>query len=213
MEPELWPRGRDSTASALVQASRSRGLEGARVVAKVESRHLLRSTGGVVVAAGTLYEQLAQLVPVSFGGGEVAVGDWTEVVKSACGPWISQKCPSDISVSAIEVDDQHEGQRALARVALAVGLISTTCDSAPTSCLQPRSLSSQHDLAEVEFKSKKSFNCVLKSSLEKLPVSKLPSKLCSVGCSKKYLMTIQQNISHCPSIDRPSSHPDHLSVH
>jgi hypothetical protein len=213
MEPELWPRGRDSTASALVQASRSRGLEGARVVAKVESRHLLRSTGGVVVAAGTLYEQLAQLVPVSFGGGEVAVGDWTEVVKSACGPWISQKCPSDISVSAIEVDDQHEGQRALARVALAVGLISTTCDSAPTSCLQPRSLSSQHDLAEVESKSKKSFNCVLKSSLEKLPVSKLPSKLCSVGCSKKYLMTIQQNISHCPSIDRPSSHPDHLSVH
>jgi hypothetical protein len=213
MEPELWPRGRDSTASALVQASRSRGLEGARVVAKVESRHLLRSTGGVVVAAGTLYEQLAQLVPVSFGGGEVAVGDWTEVVKSACGPWISQKCPSDISVSAIEVDDQHEGQRALARVALAVGLISTTCDSAPTSCLQPRSLSSQHDLAEVEFKSKKSFICVLKSSLEKLPVSKLPSKLCSVGCSKKYLMTIQQNISHCPSIDRPSSHPDHLSVH
>jgi hypothetical protein len=116
-------------------------------------------------------------------------------------------------VSAIEVDDQHEGQRALARVALAVGLISTTCDSAPTSCLQPRSLSSQHDLAEVEFKSKKSFICVLKSSLEKLPVSKLPSKLCSVGCSKKYLMTIQQNISHCPSIDRPSSHPDHLSVH
>lgn len=75
MEPELWPRGRDSTARALVQASRSRGLEGARVVAKVESRHLLRSTGGVVVAAGTLYEQFAQLVPVSFGGGDVAVGD------------------------------------------------------------------------------------------------------------------------------------------
>lgn len=106
-----------------MQASRNRGLDGARVVAKVESRHLLRSTGGVVVAAGTLYEQLAQLVPVSFGGGEVAVGDWTKVVKSACGPWISQKCPSDISVSAIEVDDQDQGQRALARVALAVGLI------------------------------------------------------------------------------------------
>jgi hypothetical protein len=85
------------------------------VVANVESRHLLRSTGGVVVAAGTLYEQLAQLVPVSFGGGDVAVGDWTDVVKSACGPWISQKCPSDISVSAMEVDDQHDGQRASAR--------------------------------------------------------------------------------------------------
>jgi hypothetical protein len=125
MEPEFWPRGRDSTAKALVQASRSRGLEGARVVAKVESRHLLRSTGGVVVAAGTLYEQLAQLVPVSFGGGDVAVGDWTDVVKSACGPWISQKCPSDISVSAMEVDDQHQGQRASARVALAVGPIHT----------------------------------------------------------------------------------------
>lgn len=96
------------------------------MVAKVESRHLLRSTGGVVVAAGTLYEQLAQLVPVSFGGGDVAVGDWTEVVKSACGPWISQKCPSDISVSAIEVDDQDQGQRALARVALAVGHQQTT---------------------------------------------------------------------------------------
>ncbi|KAG9527012.1 hypothetical protein KCV07_g85, partial [Aureobasidium melanogenum] len=68
-------------ARSVVKASRNRGLEGARVVAKVESRHLLRSTGGVVVAAGTLYEQLAQLVPVSFGGGDVAVGDWTEVVK------------------------------------------------------------------------------------------------------------------------------------
>lgn len=118
-----------------MQASRNRGLDGARVVAKVESRHLLRSTGGVVVAAGTLYEQLAQLVPVSFGGGDVAVGDWTEVVKSACGPWISQKCPSDISVSAIEVDDQDQGQRALARVALAVGPITSPpkrpCPSQP----------------------------------------------------------------------------------
>ena len=99
MEPLLWPRGRDSTASALVQASRRRGFEGARVVAKVESRHRLRRTGGAVVAAGTLYEQLAQLVPVSLGGAEVAVGDWTDVVNSACGPWISQKWPSEINVS------------------------------------------------------------------------------------------------------------------
>lgn len=99
MEPLPWPRGRDSTASALVQASRRRGFEGARVVAKVESRHRLRRTGGAVVAAGTLYEQLAQLVPVSLGGAEVAVGDWTDVVNSACGPWISQKWPSEINVS------------------------------------------------------------------------------------------------------------------
>jgi hypothetical protein len=153
MEPELWPRGRDSTASALVQASRSSGLEGARVVAKVESRHLLRSTGGVVVAAGTLYEQLAQLVPVSFGGGDVAVGDCTEVVKSACGPWISQKCPSDINVSAIEVDDQHQGQRA--RLAWHWLWGRSTCHSAPTSHQQPRLLHHSTTWKTVHVKSNK----------------------------------------------------------
>lgn len=107
------------------------------MVAKVESRHLLRSTGGVVVAAGTLYEQLAQLVPVSFGGGDVAVGDWTEVVKRACGPWISQKWPSEISVSAMKVDDQRQGQLALPRVALAVGPVHPLAPRRhPDSCLQ-----------------------------------------------------------------------------
>jgi hypothetical protein len=101
MDPEVWPRGSDSTARALVHASRSRGFEGARAVVRIESRQRLRRTGGVVVAAGTLYEQLAQLVPVSFGSAVVAVGDCTDVVKSACGPWISQKWPSEINVSAI----------------------------------------------------------------------------------------------------------------
>jgi hypothetical protein len=105
-------------------------------------------------------------------------------------------------VSAIEVDDRLEGQRALARVALAVGLISTTCDSAPTSCLQPHSLSSQHDLAEVEFKSKKASFVFSKVPWKSCPCPSYPQSYARLGVAKISHKPCQQNVFHSVSLLR-----------
>jgi len=115
-------------------------------------------------------------VPVSLGGGDVAVGDWTEVVRRACGPWISQKCPSDISVSAMKVDDQRQGQLALARVALAVGPIHMPLDNVlPTT--QPLLLCHNTTLMIGNIE-QSSFIGILKSLSKSNPCSSHLPKLC-----------------------------------
>jgi hypothetical protein len=124
-------------------------------------------------------------VPVSFGGGDVAAGDWTEVVKSACGPWISQKCPSDINVSAIEVDDQQLGQRA--RLAWHWLWGRSTCHSTPTSRQQSRLLHHSTTWETVRFKSNKASSVF----------SKVFSKSCSCPSkSQSYAQLHVAKISH-----------------
>jgi len=116
-------------------------------------------------------------VPVSLGGGDVAVGDWTEVVKRACGPWISQKCPSDISVSAMKDDDQRQGQLALARVALAVGPIHMRLDNVlPT--IQPLLLHHKTTLTTVGNIGQSNFIGIFKSLSKSNPCSSHLPKLC-----------------------------------